>query len=186
MLTGALYESLGTYQVAFLLAGCPPILCALIMCFIRGVKDDRSPADSTFAGQVATADKSLGKRKISQIPSARPVDVNSTAPEAHKAYSSVYATPHVSSGATPEPSKFCKFWIHFAVEWLHWWTGQADEVGVVPSNRKWSPFRTISSRRFNVNSADPQPMAPAGANGNVALTNYTAHTISWWNVFWNR
>ena len=105
MLTGALYESLGTYQVAFLLAGCPPILCALIMCFIRGVKDERSPADSTFAGQTVTADKSLGKRKVSQIPSVRPVDT--VAPEAHKAYSSVYATPtHVSPGATPEPSKF--------------------------------------------------------------------------------
>lgn len=38
-LTGALYEAMGSYQLPFLLAGCPPILCGLIMFLIFRVKN---------------------------------------------------------------------------------------------------------------------------------------------------
>ena len=38
--TGALYGVLGSYQLPFLLAGCPPIIGALIMLLIHRIKDD--------------------------------------------------------------------------------------------------------------------------------------------------
>ena len=36
---GAIYGALGSYKMPFLLAGCPPILCSLIMILMRRVKD---------------------------------------------------------------------------------------------------------------------------------------------------
>lgn len=39
---GAIYGALGSYKLPFLLAGCPPILCSLIMILMRRVKGDRN------------------------------------------------------------------------------------------------------------------------------------------------
>ena len=44
--TGALYEALGSYQMPFLLAGCPPILCAFMMLFIHRVKDKKEKSNN--------------------------------------------------------------------------------------------------------------------------------------------
>lgn len=43
--TGALYEALGSYQLPFLLAGCPPLVCAFMMMFIHRIKDPKEKSD---------------------------------------------------------------------------------------------------------------------------------------------
>ena len=40
-----IYDSMGNYTLAFLLAGCPPIIGALLMCFIYCVKDEAEPKE---------------------------------------------------------------------------------------------------------------------------------------------
>ena len=58
---------MGTYRVAFLLAGCPPIICAFIMCFIRRVKGEPRTDAAFDATNAPTADKKRSKAKISTV-----------------------------------------------------------------------------------------------------------------------
>ncbi len=62
---GILYEKWGSYRIPFLLSGCPPILCAIIMCFIRG---GASAAATSALDDVAGVKRAPSKRKTSAMP----------------------------------------------------------------------------------------------------------------------
>lgn len=64
-IAGILYEKWGSYRIPFLLSGCPPILCAIIMCFIRG---GASAAATSALDDVAGVKRAPSKRKTSAMP----------------------------------------------------------------------------------------------------------------------